>query len=61
MSTVALEKVASDVAKGATPHCVARLMHELLTPKIGVGKRLTRGLNLVEEHHSAEGFPQSIW
>jgi hypothetical protein len=28
MSTVALEKVASDVAKGVTPHCVARLIHE---------------------------------
>jgi hypothetical protein len=28
MSTVALEKVASDVAKGVTPHCMVRLMHE---------------------------------
>jgi hypothetical protein len=28
MSTVALEKVASDVANGVTPHCVARLIHE---------------------------------
>jgi hypothetical protein len=32
----------------------------LLTPKIGTWKRLTCGPNLVEEHHSAEGFPQSI-
>jgi hypothetical protein len=32
----------------------------LLTPKIGTRKRLTCGPNLVEEHHSAEGFPQSI-
>jgi hypothetical protein len=29
----------------------------LLTPKIGTGKRLTCGPNLVEDHHSAEGFP----
>jgi hypothetical protein len=28
MSTVALEKVASDVAEGVTPHCVARLVRE---------------------------------
>jgi hypothetical protein len=26
MSTVALEKVESDVAEGVTPHCVARLV-----------------------------------
>jgi hypothetical protein len=32
----------------------------LLTPKSGTGKRLTCGPNLVEEHHSAEGFPQSV-
>jgi hypothetical protein len=32
----------------------------MLTPKIGTGKRLTCGPSLVEEHHSAEGFPQSI-
>jgi hypothetical protein len=32
----------------------------LLTPKIGTGKRLTCEPNLAEEHHSAEGFPQSI-
>jgi hypothetical protein len=28
MSTVALEKVASDVAEGVTPQCVARLVRE---------------------------------
>jgi hypothetical protein len=28
MSTVALEKVTSDMAKGVTPYYVARLMHE---------------------------------
>jgi hypothetical protein len=28
----------------------------LLTQKIGPGRRLTCGPNLVEEHHSAEGF-----
>jgi hypothetical protein len=28
MSAVALEKVASDVAEGVTPHCVARLVRE---------------------------------
>jgi hypothetical protein len=32
----------------------------LLTPKIGTGKRLPCEPNLAEEHHSAEGFPQSI-
>jgi hypothetical protein len=29
----------------------------LLTPKIGTGKRLTCGPNLVEERHSTEDFP----
>jgi hypothetical protein len=33
---------------------------EVLTPKIGTGKRLTCGPSLVGEHHSARGFPQSI-
>jgi hypothetical protein len=28
MSTMALEKVASDVAEGVTPRCVARLVRE---------------------------------
>jgi hypothetical protein len=28
----------------------------MLTPKIGTGKRLTCGPNLVEKHHSARGF-----
>jgi hypothetical protein len=28
MSTVALEKVAFDVAEGVTPHCVAQLVRE---------------------------------
>jgi hypothetical protein len=28
MSTIALEKVASDVAEGVTPHCVARLVRD---------------------------------
>jgi hypothetical protein len=32
----------------------------MLTPEIGTGKRLTCELNLAEEHHSVEGFPQSI-
>jgi hypothetical protein len=33
---------------------------QLLTPKIGVRKRLIFGPSLVGEHHSARGFPQSI-
>jgi hypothetical protein len=40
MSTVALEKVASDVAEGVTPHCVARLVHESrdrIGPLLGLG------------------------
>jgi hypothetical protein len=40
-----------------TAMCAVNLV---LTPKIGTEKRLTCGLNLVEKHHSAEGFPQSI-
>jgi hypothetical protein len=36
------------------------LVQNLLTPKLGTGKRLTCGPSLVEEHHSAKGFPQSI-
>jgi hypothetical protein len=32
MSTVALEKIASDVAKGVTPHYAARHIHELRHP-----------------------------
>jgi hypothetical protein len=33
------------------------ILERVLTQKIGIGKRLTCGPNLVEEHHSAEGFP----
>jgi hypothetical protein len=33
---------------------------QLLTPKLGTGKRLTCEPNLAGEHHSARGFPQSI-
>jgi hypothetical protein len=36
------------------------MKQEVLTPKIGTGKRLTCEPNLAEEHHSAGGFPQSI-
>jgi hypothetical protein len=33
---------------------------EVLTPKIGTGKRLTCGPSLVGEHHSTRDFPQMI-
>jgi hypothetical protein len=38
MSTVALEKVVSNVAEGVTPHCVAQLVLESRDrlPKLGV-------------------------
>jgi hypothetical protein len=32
----------------------------MLTPKIGIGNRLTCEPSLAEEFHSAEGSPQSI-
>jgi hypothetical protein len=39
-------------------HKVGKMM--VLTPKIGTGKRLTCGPNLVKKCHSAEKFPQRI-
>jgi hypothetical protein len=33
---------------------------DVLTPKIGTGKRLTCGPSLVRKHHSAGNFPQRI-
>jgi hypothetical protein len=50
-----------DPAFGSTISCDTSESHTyLLTPKIGTRKRLTCEPNLVEECHSAGGFPQSI-